>query len=498
MYTKRLRWLAPTAIAVGATMIFAACGDSEDDADEPAGGEPAADDQPAEEADEPVTLRMAHPFAEEPTIEHFQNAVEIVSDGTLGVQVSQIDAGPDEEQRIVAAVAAGDLDLGWVGTRAFTELGVTSFDALTAPFLIDSYPLEQAVLDSDIPDQMLAGADELGVTGLAVIGGGLRKPFAVDGPLLGPDDYSGITFRTFQSAGHAEAIAALGATHSGAMAGVDAAVREGAIQAIENTLRWYGEIDSRQTPYITANVNLWPQTMALVASPDMLAGLSDSQASSLREAAADTAARSVELSDEDSEKVGVICEWGGRLAEATDTDVAALRQAVQPVYDQLAQDADTAGFISEIENLKESVAVEPLAIPDGCAGSAPAVTAEGEDDPDVLNGTYLLEWTVEDLVAAGLPEEAVHEFEMAGVFTWTFDHGELQFTLDERQPCTGTYGVSGDMVNLLREAPCPVWLFTATWELTDAGLVLSDTLLDGEPEPLLEVWLAGKPWERID
>ena len=78
--------------------------------------------------------------------------------------------------------------------------------------LIDSYPLQQAVLDSDIPAEMLAGLDELGVHGIAVLADGLRKPIAVARPLLRPADYEGITFQAFRSPEHAAAIRALGAT----------------------------------------------------------------------------------------------------------------------------------------------------------------------------------------------------------------------------------------------------------------------------------------------
>ncbi len=121
----------------------------------------------------------------------------------------------DVEQQIVGAVTAGDLDLGWVGTRAFAELDVTSFDALTAPFLIDSYALQEAVLGSDIPDRMLAGLDGPQMTGLAVIGGGLRRPIAVEGPLRNPDDFTGITFHGWRSPQNAATIEALGAEYRG-------------------------------------------------------------------------------------------------------------------------------------------------------------------------------------------------------------------------------------------------------------------------------------------
>lgn len=50
--------------------------------------------------------------------------------------------------------ASGTADLAWVRTQVFETLGVESFQALTAPMLIDSYPLEQ-VLASDIPGRML-------------------------------------------------------------------------------------------------------------------------------------------------------------------------------------------------------------------------------------------------------------------------------------------------------------------------------------------------------
>ena len=73
----------------------------------------------------------------------------------------------------------------------FDTLGVTGFQALKAPMLIDSYPLQQAVIASDIPGEMLAGLDELGVSGIAVLADGLRKPIAVKHPVLGLGDCAG-------------------------------------------------------------------------------------------------------------------------------------------------------------------------------------------------------------------------------------------------------------------------------------------------------------------
>ena len=87
------------------------------------------------------------------------------------------------------------------------------------------------------------------------------------------------------------------------------------------------------------------------------------------------------------------------------------------MYTQLTSDADTAALIAEIEALKATVAVEPLSIPDGCTGQAAtpeAVESEAEDseagdDPSVLNGSYQLEWTAEELVEASGGEITEHD-----------------------------------------------------------------------------------------
>ena len=44
-------------------------------------------------------------------------------------------------------VKTGKVDMAWVGARAFDTVGVTSFQALVAPLLIDSYDLEAKVFN---------------------------------------------------------------------------------------------------------------------------------------------------------------------------------------------------------------------------------------------------------------------------------------------------------------------------------------------------------------
>ena len=216
---------------------------------------------------EQVVLRMADGYVDldyEPAVAYFVDRAEQLSKGALRIDVvdgwGNYQAG--FEQQIVGDLAAGKTDLAWVGTRIFDTLGDKSFQALTAPMLIDSYALENAVITSDIPGLMLEGLDRLGVTGLAVLGDGLRKPIAVSGPLLSPADWRGIHFAAFRSDGQAATIRALGALPTDLWStALEVGLHKEQAQGFEKNL-WIYRLNQvmELAPYVTANVNLWPQT----------------------------------------------------------------------------------------------------------------------------------------------------------------------------------------------------------------------------------------------
>jgi TRAP-type C4-dicarboxylate transport system substrate-binding protein len=79
----------------------------------------------------------------------------------------------------VRDVQAGKVDMVGVGARVFDRIGYRGFQALLAPFLIDSYELEAEVFNKGIPDQMLAGMDEEGLVGLGILPGPMRRVVGV-------------------------------------------------------------------------------------------------------------------------------------------------------------------------------------------------------------------------------------------------------------------------------------------------------------------------------
>src|SRR5260370_20052578 len=168
----------------------------------------------------PVVLRMATmnglPGFMPQVDPYLVNRVAKLSAGNVQIDMTYHvgEDTPGGEQQVVRGVAAGKYDLRVVGSRVFDTMGVNSFQALTAPMLIDSSPLERAVIGSGIPAQMMGSLDTLHVTGLGVLADGLRKPIAVRKPLLGPADWRGLTFAASRSAHPSQAIRALRATPS--------------------------------------------------------------------------------------------------------------------------------------------------------------------------------------------------------------------------------------------------------------------------------------------
>jgi TRAP-type C4-dicarboxylate transport system substrate-binding protein len=421
---------------------------------------------------EPVVLRLAEGAIGGPTtpsIGYFIRRVAELSGGALRIETVPVgvNGDPEIEQQIVGDVAAGKLDLGPVGTRIFDTLGVKSLQALTAPMLIDSYALEQAVIASDIPGRMLAGLDRIGLVGLAVFGDGMRKPVAVRHPLLGPADWRGITFSVFRSQGEADAVRALGA-QSTDIWGVPLSevLVNGQVQGAENNLLVYQD-NQRQssTPYVTANVNLWPRTVALVANPRRLSGLSADRQAWLRQAAAEAAARSTGLFDHDGQIVAELCQAGARFANASEADLAGLREAFAPVYATLAQDPQTKAFIAQIEQLKQSTPAGPaLVIPADCTGTS----SVGPHTGDSLSGTWTTgkvtesEWVHAFIEAGGSEKEAHSSFRDASgssqdrYWSWRFEDGYITLIWPDGSIGSGPspYEIDADGTLIIRDDLC--------------------------------------------
>jgi TRAP-type C4-dicarboxylate transport system substrate-binding protein len=298
-------------------------------------------------------LRFANAhLARLPELEWFAEEVNAASGGALRIRFVNTwttAANPREETATVAAVAANHADLGWAGTRAFGCLGVRSLDPLQTPFLLEDYAALDAVCRDDVAREMLEPLARIGFVGLVVLPGAQRKPFAFARRLLGPRDYEGAKLRIHESLVADSTYRALGAD-AVTLSVKDMASRPDAlIDGLDlqtEALAGWGLRGS-----ITFNVNLWPRTIALVASRRTYDWLDADEREMLQTASARTLARALDRLAGQEQRDREALPPHVTPVYAEDAELAAMRKRVEPVREELRTNPETRHFLERIEEL---------------------------------------------------------------------------------------------------------------------------------------------------
>jgi TRAP-type C4-dicarboxylate transport system substrate-binding protein len=263
----------------------------------------------------------------------------------------------DFERGLVEAVRAGKAQLGIVGVRVWDTLGVDAFQALVAPFLIDSLRLERRAIESPPASQALAELRRAGVVGIALLPGRLRRPLGITRPLLGPGDYRGARIGVRPGRVARATFSALGARPASYIPGLLLD-----FDGVENdplTITENGYDGDART--YAANVAFWPKPQTLIMNRAAYERLSARQQQLLQAAGRDALAPELTRIARD-QRLGLstLCAAGTvKLVRASKADLAALRKVVQPVYEQLDRDPQTQRWIALILGQKTAPGVAP-------------------------------------------------------------------------------------------------------------------------------------------
>ena len=450
------------------------------------------------QARKPVVLTLANFIGTSWELDGFAREVQRLSAGAMriGIESRWRFHQVDFETGLIGDVRAGEADLGATGGEAWASVGVNSFRALNAPLLIDSYALQDRVVRSAMIGQMLHGLRPLGLVGIGVLPGPLRKPLGISRPLLKPSDYAGLRIGTQQSRVADATMRGLGARPVWFGSKAPVAGLGGIEQQISGIQE--GEYDQAGR-YLTANVSLWPRPLVLFASSKAWAALTPAQRRILRQAVTgDLAAEMQVVRGNERDDTAILCRRGQlRFLTASPADLAALRRAVQPVYHQLQRDPQTRRYIRQIEAMRQGISPEPAP---GCA-QVPRLA--GKAGP--LDGVWQFTTTAADLRALPGVSQGDIVPENYGTYTFVIDRGRFAFTQENRQACTWAYGsltVKGDRFEWLFTdgggiAPDgavnkPGEFFTFRWSLYRGMLTLYPVKGAVSPNPSL-----GKPWPRI-
>lgn len=448
----------------------------------------------------------------------FVDALKQVSNGRVKVEVTETydDGAADAESNLVEAIASGELDGGWPSTRAFAEAGIPGLKAVEAPMTITSYDAEKALVSGPVADELLAQLDGTGVVGLGLAVGPLRRPFAADAALVGPEDWQGARFRVYNSPVQADAVRALGGEPVNLSFEWMNEVRAGSLRGAEFDIAQYAASGfATEAGNVTANVVLWPKVFVLSISQERLDALSDRQREWVHEAAEQAVQASVDATYDETTPARELCDNGVRFVNASPEQIAALRSALTPVVEQLADDPATGPLLEQVQGVAaEHGRPDVPDVPGGCRAAAPEdeLGPVPEEVSSLPDGLYRVEITLADVEAAGASNGPGY------TGTWTLEVSDGTYAMtctpleDPGRDCgntvtndvleAGYLRGTGDTVYFVYDAelhsqlsgcelPCtPIPTYRVTWALDGDSLQFSE-MRGFALEKVL------KPWQKI-
>jgi TRAP-type C4-dicarboxylate transport system substrate-binding protein len=433
-----------------------------------------------------VTLRGETVFNPDDVRPYLDEVSQLAGD-SLSLDVFESTSKPiDIESQVVDRVASGSLDIGFVGARTWAGRDVHAFDALQAPFLIDSYELQQAILEGGVIDEANDSLASLGLVSIGVLPGPLRVPAGREGPFVGPADYAGSNIGMSDAAITEATLSALGATATALQFGTDDVAGVDGMEAQVGAIPFEGP---GQMHFVTGNVVFWPRPISVVMNAERFAALTSDQQTWLREAVGksmdDMTARAQAT---DRESLGNACRNGAQFVNASESDLDELRDAVESVYGRLRQDEATSRAIDAIEALRGSDRFS-LACPATAEESGTPTPAATVPVTTPVDGTWMVCITEADVVAAGGdPNEGRTN---AGCTTMSFDAGTFRESgpgAADARP--GTYAVDGDQLTIRRANG---ELFEFTWSLYEDQLSMG---LPADATAVSPAPIRALPWIR--
>jgi TRAP-type C4-dicarboxylate transport system substrate-binding protein len=341
MHKVRNAWKTVVALTAAAVLATSGC---------------QARDRAGGQADVEVKELTFATTSDAPTqIKAWANEVDQLSKGTLKITfVKDARAGqPKYEAGTIADVSAGKVDMAWVGARAFDQAGVTSFQALLAPLLIDNLELQGKVFDAGIPQEMLSGLDKLDLVSIGVLPGPMRKVLGIQKAFTKPGDFAAAVVGIQDSGVADQTLHAIGATAKP----MPADANLDGLDAYEQQLSSiHGNQYAADAKYVTGNLNLWPRPLVIIANHATYDRLTADQHDIMAAAAKDSVTVATEAERAaDTNAATALCKAGLTFAQSSDADLEAFEKALAPVYATIGKDPANAAWLDRIAGIKRSL-----------------------------------------------------------------------------------------------------------------------------------------------
>ncbi|WP_225753228.1 TRAP transporter substrate-binding protein [Actinotalea sp. Marseille-Q4924] len=495
------RSLGPVVVGLATTLLAAGCG-------APGGISQAGFAAPSVR----LTLGVADPpgFYSWTLAEEFARRVASETDGAIEIEVTQGDEIRGWNQALARRAVDGDLDLTLLPAQTWDVLDVPSLTALYVPFLVRDEEHLDALATGDVADELLAGLDGSGVTGLGLLPGGMRHFFADGAPPVVPDDLDGVGVRSALSTTVWSMIEAFGGSPddpNGAEVGEE--LRAGRVTVLDSMFALAdGPLGA---PAAAGDVAPYPLAFTLVVNDGRLQRLPVGHRQALRDAAVDTTAWAASTRPSEAQEAQELCERAPRakVVLAGPDAVRSWKDAAADVVGGLRADPAVDALAERIDALADRTEPAPAVRPchgaevdaDGDAGSS--TDGQSANIPvDFPEGVYRKEITAEELIDVGVTAADAHAH--AGVWMMVIRDG--RYGPEDDQECPGsTYDVVDGriVVTLGPEGPgcgeaAGQVLYSAGWRLDGDQLMLTD-VRSGHGSDLLITGIFGSTaWTRLE
>ena len=444
--------------------------------------------------------------------EAFAARVKALSKGTIVVKIayqsgrSQGDDTPVslQEANLIRRVRSGKNALALVPTRAFYAEGVSSFQALQAPFLITTEAAMDRVTTGTIAARVQSGLPKLGLTGLGLVPEGLRRPFGFRKALVSPADFTGITFQAIRSEQTWALIRALGASpvdiNGQAM---DEAVAKGTVKGADSTLVLAANGSLPRPGFTAGNLAFFPKVDAVVGNAAALKHLKPAQVSLLRHAAPFARAWAIAALTERKGR-DAYCKAGGTVVTARPSSIAALRAKAAPLLAAMRADPLTRSVMAEIGRSRLRSSILPP-----CSHRSRAEPARNATVNALIpTGVYRKTVTERQLLAAGASSRDAKTNGGTWTLTVTADgyqsihidspYPEETVTCDKRKmyiaQTTSPRPAKRGLVAIVFSGKGCNGGFGVAWKRAPGGIVFTRVSF---PDPVLLSFWSGVFWKRV-
>jgi C4-dicarboxylate-binding protein DctP len=289
-----------------------------------------------------LTIRFAHVVTENTpkglTVQRFAQLVAARAPGRIRVVIypnAQLYGDADE----IEALQVGAVEMLAPSLSKFGRIGFPEFELFDLPFLFDNLADVQRLTEGPVGQRLLAGLTRQGLVGLGYLDNGFKQ-MSANRPLLQPGDFQGLRMRVQGSRVIAGQMRALGATPVTLPFSKTAeALRLQIVQGTENPLSnfWTQRMDRVQSHLsLTQHAYLG---YAVITSQRFWRGLPEADRALLAEALREALAYGNQIADQQNDQALTALRGAGTTTVHTlrPEQRAALRTAVQPVYQQLDQ-----------------------------------------------------------------------------------------------------------------------------------------------------------------